>query len=88
MGKLFPAVVLLALLGLVAYWTQGKFALGDRDCRDFATQAEAQAFFEANQPGDPHRLDRDNDGIACEWNPGPSNRGSRIRLRRNPYYKD
>lgn len=35
----------------------------DRDCADFATQAEAQA---ALQPGDPERLDRDNDGIACE----------------------
>ena len=38
----------------------------DRDCSDFATQAEAQAFFIAAGPGDPHRLDRDNDGIACE----------------------
>lgn len=41
---------------------------GDRDCPDFATQAEAQAFFEAAGPGDPHRLDADNDGIACENN--------------------
>jgi len=38
----------------------------DRDCSDFATQAEAQAFFIAAGPGDPHRLDRDGDGIACE----------------------
>jgi hypothetical protein len=40
----------------------------DRDCADFATQAEAQAFFEAagGPERDPHRLDGDNDGVACE----------------------
>nr|WP_242069151.1 thermonuclease family protein [Cytobacillus firmus] len=39
----------------------------DRDCSDFNTQAEAQAFMEASGPSDPHRLDgNDNDGIACE----------------------
>jgi len=40
----------------------------DRDCKDFATQAEAQAFFIAagGPTGDRHRLDGDNDGIACE----------------------
>jgi hypothetical protein len=45
-------------------------AAGDRDCADFASQAEAQRFFLANGgPGsDPHRLDRDHDGVACESN--------------------
>ena len=40
----------------------------DRDCGDFATHEEAQAFFiAAGGPGhDPHRLDGDHDGIACE----------------------
>ena len=38
----------------------------DRDCADFDTQAEAQRFFEAHQPGDPHRLDGNGDGEACE----------------------
>jgi hypothetical protein len=38
----------------------------DRNCSDFDTQPEAQSFFEAAGPGDPHRLDRDNDGVACE----------------------
>ncbi|MBF2079765.1 MAG: thermonuclease family protein [Synechococcales cyanobacterium T60_A2020_003] len=37
----------------------------DCDCADFATQAEAQAVLNAF-PGDPHRLDGDRDGIACE----------------------
>ncbi|HEU4759134.1 MAG TPA: excalibur calcium-binding domain-containing protein [Dehalococcoidia bacterium] len=41
---------------------------GDRDCNcaDFATQAEAQAFYERFLPADPHGLDTDRDGTACE----------------------
>ncbi|HEY8346960.1 MAG TPA: thermonuclease family protein [Symbiobacteriaceae bacterium] len=41
---------------------------GDVDCKDFATQAEAQAFYEAHggPARDPYRLDADRDGIACE----------------------
>lgn len=38
----------------------------DRNCSDFDTQAEAQRFYEANGPGDPHGLDRDKDGFVCE----------------------
>ncbi len=47
-------------------------AVVDRDCGDFATQAAAQTFFLANSPAtDPHRLDADGDGIACDANPCP-----------------
>ena len=44
----------------------------DRDCSDFAEWQEAQAFFEAQggPQSDPHRLDRDGDGIACKSLPG------------------
>lgn len=35
----------------------------DLNCSDFRYQDNAQAFL---LPGDPHDLDRDNDGIACE----------------------
>lgn len=40
----------------------------DKDCTDFLTQSEAQAFFEENggPSSDPHNLDRDGDGIVCE----------------------
>lgn len=38
----------------------------DRDCSDFDTQAEAQRFYGRNKPGDPHRLDGNGDGEACE----------------------
>jgi hypothetical protein len=42
----------------------------DHDCSDFATQEDAQLFYEANggPDSDPHDLDRDNDGYACDWN--------------------
>jgi micrococcal nuclease len=40
----------------------------DRDCGDFTTHAEAQAFFAAagGPASDRHRLDGDHDGSACE----------------------
>ncbi len=41
-------------------------SIEDRDCKDFLTQEEAQRFYEAAQQGDPHRLDSDGDGVACE----------------------
>ena len=41
----------------------------DKDCADFATHEQAQAYFLAH-PGDPDYLDGDGDGIACELLPG------------------
>ncbi len=40
----------------------------DRDCGDFVTHAEAQAFFESQggPAADPHKLDQNGDGVACE----------------------
>jgi micrococcal nuclease len=40
-------------------------ANGDYNCSDFSTQAEAQRILDA-YPGDPYKLDRDHDGVACE----------------------
>jgi hypothetical protein len=40
----------------------------DHDCRDFATQEDAQAYFDA-QSGDPDNLDSNGDGVACETRP-------------------
>ncbi len=37
----------------------------DLDCDDFATQADAQAEYDAD-PSDPNGLDADGDGVACE----------------------
>jgi endonuclease YncB( thermonuclease family) len=49
----------------------------DKDCGDFASQKAAQIFFlEHGGPDkDPHRLDQDGDGIACESNPAPTYHG-------------
>lgn len=45
-----------------------KSAGADKDCSDFKTQKEAQEFFIANggPASDPHKLDQDKDGVACE----------------------
>ena len=43
----------------------GRVTRFDRDCADFSTQAEAQAFFQSEGSGDPHGLDPDGDGRAC-----------------------
>ena len=40
----------------------------DKDCSDFKTQKEAQEFFisQGGPQSDPHKLDQDKDGVACE----------------------
>ncbi len=38
-------------------------ARGDVDCSDFSSWEEAQSYL---LPGDPHKLDRDGDGSACD----------------------
>lgn len=40
-------------------------AVDDQDCKDFATQADAQAHLDADK-SDPDGLDADGDGVACE----------------------
>ena len=41
---------------------------GDKDCADFNTWRQAQNFYKKHggPKRDPHRLDADRDGIACE----------------------
>lgn len=65
--------LLLAGLGLATWVQAPATALADRDCGDFPSQAAAQNFFLANggPSNDPHRLDDEGDGIACESNPCP-----------------
>jgi len=55
-------------------------AVADRDCGDFASQRAAQIFYlKAGGPRiDPHRLDAEGDGIACESNPAPYYYGSSV----------
>lgn len=78
MRKTIFAAAIAALLSLVATTLVTMSAPAgavfvDRDCGDFPSQAAAQNFFLANggPQNDPHRLDDEGDGIACESNPCP-----------------
>ena len=44
---------------------------GSRECQcnDFATQPEAQAYYQRHPPAAGHDVDPDRDGIVCEWLP-------------------
>ncbi len=65
LAKLVIPVLALGLI--VAALAQPATAFYDRDCADFKTHKQAQRFFEKHNPKrDPHRLDGDNDGRACE----------------------
>jgi len=63
--------VALATLAIAVLPTSA--VASDKDCADFATQRAAQIFFikHGGPQRDPHRLDGDDDGVACEDNPCP-----------------
>lgn len=48
--------------------SSSKIIAGDKDCGDFKSQKEAQEFFvsQGGPASDPHKLDQDKDGVACE----------------------
>lgn len=64
----------MAAVVAAPFWGGAASAQDDKDCSDFATQEEAQRFYE-DQGGpeqDPHMLDPDKDGKACEGLPSGS----------------
>lgn len=61
-SSLLTPVLALVLVLLLA---PAAMAQDDLNCDDFEFQEDAQAELEQD-PSDPHGLDRDNDGIACE----------------------
>lgn len=67
MGASMKTIVTVAATALMV-WSMAlpSFAQRDMDCSDFGSWREAQDFYERSGPGDPHGLDRDGDGIACE----------------------
>ena len=72
--RALPALLVLGLwAALLTVLAAPASALVDKDCGDFASQKAAQIFFLKNGgPGkDPHALDADSDGIACETLPCP-----------------
>jgi Excalibur calcium-binding domain len=56
-----PAVIALAFTAVPA-------SAADKDCADFNSWRQAQNFYKKHGGPryDPHRLDADRDGIACE----------------------
>ena len=61
-------VVSASVAAALCFPMAGVAAAQDRDCNQFATQAQAQAVYKSN-PADLYNLDADNDGLACEWLP-------------------
>ena len=80
----FSAAIALAAAALVlmlALSAAPSASGADKDCADFKNQRKAQKFFKKHKPKrDPHRLDADHDGIACESNPCPCKRRPAFRL--------
>ncbi|MDX6634046.1 MAG: micrococcal nuclease [Solirubrobacterales bacterium] len=72
----------LTLFALLLAWTPAASA-SDKDCADFPSQRAAQIFFlkHGGPRNDPHRLDGDNDGVACEDNPCPCYRKKHLPYR-------
>jgi hypothetical protein len=70
----FFLIAAAAMFALAMLATPSEAQDGDLDCADFATQEEAQAELERD-PSDPHGLDADSDGIACEHLPSAGNGG-------------
>jgi hypothetical protein len=65
--KIRASLVAMTVLLALAFAASPALA-ADKDCSDFSTWRQAQRFYK-NHGGpqhDPHRLDGDDDGIACE----------------------
>lgn len=66
MKKHLPLAALAAVAALAL--SAGPAAAADKDCSDFSSWRQAQNFYKKHGGPryDPHRLDADRDGIACE----------------------
>jgi Excalibur calcium-binding domain len=73
--KLLGGVLALIAVGTVGFCVPGSAEAADYDCSDFSNQAQAQQHL---LPGDPHGLDADQDGVACESLPCPCGSGSSV----------
>jgi hypothetical protein len=61
------SLVVLTTVGALAI-TASPASAADKDCADFSTWRQAQNFYKKHGGPryDPHRLDADHDGVACE----------------------
>jgi micrococcal nuclease len=62
MNFIYRIIARVLIAGSLVYPALGQ----DMNCSDFRSWREAQDFYESQGPGDPHGLDRDGDGVACE----------------------
>ncbi|MDX6609008.1 MAG: micrococcal nuclease [Solirubrobacterales bacterium] len=76
------ALSALTFIAFLLTWSPVAFA-SDKDCADFPNQRAAQFFFlkHGGPQSDPHRLDGDDDGVACEDNPCPCYRKKHLPYR-------
>lgn len=67
------AILTTLLLALAGLSLAAPAQAYDRDCSDFSTQRQAQDFYlsQGGPQQDPHRLDADGDGRACDSLPCP-----------------
>lgn len=65
--KIHRSLVALTTIAALAI-TAAPASAGDKDCSDFSSWRQAQNFYKKHGGPryDPHRLDADRDGIACE----------------------
>lgn len=61
-------LILVGLIAAALLVPAAPAAARDKDCSDFNTWRQAQNFYKRHggPKYDPHRLDADHDGIACE----------------------
>ncbi|HVY77217.1 MAG TPA: excalibur calcium-binding domain-containing protein [Solirubrobacterales bacterium] len=87
MGLSASGVLLLAALVL---WLPATASARDRDCADFRSQRAAQIFYikHGGPRRDPHRLDGDDDGVACEDNRCPCYHGTHLPHRASTFLGD
>jgi Excalibur calcium-binding domain len=73
LAKVPLAIGVCAIAALLFAALPSAASASDKDCADFHSQRAAQIFFlkHGGPRRDPHRLDGDNDGVACEDNPCP-----------------
>jgi hypothetical protein len=65
--KIRSSVVALTAAVVLAF-AAAPVSAADKDCSDFNSWRQAQNFYKKHggPKSDPHRLDADHDGIACE----------------------
>ena len=66
--KIRAIVLAIAVAALTLGASAPGASAGDKDCSDFSTWRQAQNFYikHGGPKRDPHHLDADRDGIACE----------------------